>query len=191
MNNKITYSDVTAEVHLNRLKENLAHCWVAAQLLARLQNLKKYNEYKMLTSRVIADALTDNIIMTMARLWDMGPPNKDCLSIPNLKGRTNLKGRNGLKLTEEQESRLDCLRTEEIVKTASALRHSFVAHSLATPKKGANKEMRGDDIQSFIERCHSLLSDVQSSNFGCALGWGNFDEELEKWETLIREVEFR
>ncbi|MDR9483697.1 MAG: hypothetical protein RI566_00865 [Sediminimonas sp.] len=183
MNENKSFSGVSLEEHLTAIRANLACCWIAAQLLSRLQESKKQEDYKRFVAQVLENALRDFIVMAMARLWDKGSTNKDCLSIPNLKSRSDLP------LTKDQIASLDKLRAERLIKTADAMRNSFVAHSLATPKIGADNEIHGGDVQRFIERCHVLLSGLYKHNCDYTLSWGEFDEELEKWEKLIKDLE--
>ncbi|MEI4197155.1 AbiU2 domain-containing protein [Roseovarius sp. E0-M6] len=170
-------------MHLETIQANLAHCWMAARLYARLEAVKKHNEYRLVISKVIADALIAHVVMTMSRIWDKGSNNKDCLSFPNLDRRVDLT------LTDQQKDRLKRLATDKTITTTNAIRDSFVAHSLGKPKCKAGQPIPGSDIQDLIERCHSLLSDIHASHFGEEFGWGDFYEELQKWETLIADIE--
>ncbi|HKL05035.1 MAG TPA: hypothetical protein VJ929_04400, partial [Roseovarius sp.] len=149
--NQGTVNDETLEKHLKKVNENLAHCWAAARLYARLEAIKDRDNYQLIISRVIAEALKAHIIMTMSRIWDKGSKNQDCLSFPNLAMRDDLT------LTAKQEDRLKRLTTDKTIATTNDIRDSFVAHSLAKPKNKAEQPIPGSDIQDLIQRCHCLL----------------------------------
>jgi len=169
--------------HIGTIKENLAQCWMAARLYARLDQAKKSDEYQLLITHVVAEALRAHIVMSMARIWDSGTNNRDCLSFPNLESR------NDLQLSPDQNEELNKLKSNPIIQVTKEIRTSFVAHSLDKPKEKAEMPIQVTEIQDLIERCHKLLSNINASQFGEALGWGNFDKELQKWETLIAELE--
>jgi hypothetical protein len=176
-------SGVSLRWHLEIIRENLAHCWVAARLYARLEAVAKQSKYRVAVSHVISDALRAHLVMTMSRIWDHGSNNKDCLSFPNLKQRSDLN------LTQDQQALLDRLRTDKTITTMNAIRDSFVAHSLAKLKSEAETPIPGSDLQDFINSCYCLLSDIYESEFDQSLGWGDFDEDLQKWEKLIANLE--
>ncbi|MDR9481960.1 MAG: hypothetical protein RI538_04150, partial [Salibaculum sp.] len=94
-----------------------------------------------------------------------------------------------LNLTQDQQALLDRLRTDKTITTMNAIRDSFVAHSLAKLKSEAETPIPGSDLQDFINSCYCLLSDIYESEFDQSLGWGDFGEDLQKWEKLIANLE--